>query len=197
MRMTRATIAARGVADDEERPFEREAVLDVLSNRRRRYVIHYLKWLGRETDLRDLAEHVAAWENEVEVTQLDYTDRKRVQNALHQFHLPKMNDGGFVDYDSRRGVVGLSRQTASTNFYVDVLPPWTVPWGLYYLGLSALSFVCFGAAAVGLPPFTLVSPLSWSLFLGVVLAVSSVGHCYDDYYRMRLGAREHPPETRT
>lgn len=85
-----------------ETPLEREEILDILSNRRRRYALHYLKWNGCETPLRELAEHVAAWENEREADQLSYAERKRVQNALHQFHLPKMDDHGFVEYDTRR-----------------------------------------------------------------------------------------------
>lgn len=192
--MATSTVAVRGAEVSDVQSLTREEVLEVLSNQRRRYALHYLKWYGEETTLRDLAEHVAAWENETEVDLLTYADRKRVQNALHQFHLPKMDDRGFVDYDARRGRVKLSRQTEETDFYVDVLPSRDVPWGLYYLSLSGLSLVVFAGAALSLPPFSFFSPLSWCLFLVVVLSVSSVGHFYDNYYRMRLGAREHPPE---
>lgn len=176
--------------------FEHEDVLDILSNRRRRYALHYLKWNGEETALRDLAEHVAAWENEVEISDLSYTERKRVQNALHQFHLPKMDENGFVEYDARRGVVRLSKQVAETDFYVDVLPSRAVPWGLYYLCLSGFSLITFVGAALQFPLFSTVPPLTWFLFFVAVLSVSSVGHFYDNYYRMRLGAQKHPPEVR-
>lgn len=192
--MATSTVAAHSTDSSAVPSLDREEVLEVLSNRRRRYALHYLKWYGKETELRDLAEHVAAWENETTVDQLTYTDRKRVQNALHQFHLPKMDDRGFVEYDSRRGVVTLSPQTAETDFYVDVLPTRDVPWGLYYLSLSGISILVFTATALQVPPFSFVSPLSWCLLLVVVLSVSSIGHFYDNYYRMRLGARERPPE---
>lgn len=182
--------------DLEEPPLEREEILDILSNRRRRYALHYLKWKGCETPLRELAEYVAAWENQMEVDQLDYTERKRVQNALHQFHLPKMDDHGFVEYDARRAQVALTARTAETDFYVDVLPSRDVPWGLYYLGLSGVSLVVLGGAALQFPPFSFVAPLTWCLFFVFVLGVSSVGHFYDNYYRMRLGAQKRPPEAR-
>lgn len=39
-------------------------------------------------------------------------------------------------------------------------------------------------------------PLTWCLFFVFVLSVSSVGHFYDNYYRMRLGAQKRPPEVR-
>lgn len=182
--------------DLEETPLEREEILDILSNRRRRYALHYLTWNGRETPLRELAEHVAAWENKVEVDQLSYAERKRVQNALHQFHLPKMDDHGFVEYDARRARVALTARTAETDFYVDVLPSRDVPWGLYYLGLSGVSLVVLGGAALQFPPFSIAAPLTWCLFFVLVLSVSSVGHFYDNYYRMRLGAQKRPPEAR-
>lgn len=194
--MATSTVAARGADAFGVQKLDREEVLDVLSNQRRRYALHYLKWHGQETDLRDLAEHVAAWENETEIDQLNYSDRKRVQNALHQFHLPKMDDRGFVDYDARRARVKLSPQVVETDFYVDVLPSRDVPWGLYYLGLSGVSLLVLGGAALQLPPFSSVAPLSWCLFFVATLTVSSVGHFYDNYYRMRLGARERPPEVR-
>lgn len=192
--MATSTVATRGTDGPGAQELDREEVLDVLSNQRRRYALHYLKWHGEETDVRDLAEHVAAWENETEVDRLSYADRKRVQNALHQFHLPKMDNRGFVEYDARRGTVQLSPQVAATDFYVDVLPKRDIPWGFYYLGLSGISLILLTGSALQLPPFSVLSPLSWCLFVVTVLAVSSVGHFYDNYYRMRLGAHERPPE---
>lgn len=192
--MATSTVAVRGSGPVAVPKLGREEVLEVLSNRRRRYALHYLKWHGQETSLRDLAEHVAAWENGTDLETLSYSDRKRVQNALHQFHLPKMDDRGFVDYDARGAVVSLSAEAAGTDFYVDVLPSRDVPWGLYYLVLSALSLFVLAGSALGLPLLSAVDSLSLSLGFVVVLGVSSLGHFYDNYYRMRMGKREKPPE---
>ncbi|MFB6078167.1 MAG: hypothetical protein ABEJ80_04220 [Halarchaeum sp.] len=125
---------------------------------------------------------------------LSYRERKRVQNALHQFHLPKMEDHGFVEYDSRRGAVTLTAAAAENDFYVDVLPTRGIPWGLYYLGFSGVMTLALAAALVHLAPFSTVPALDWCVFFATALFVSSLGHFYDNYYRMRLGAREKPPE---
>lgn len=184
----------RDVTSHKEHVLNREEVLYILSNQRRLFTLHYLKWSSRETDLRELAEHVAAWENDLTPDQLTYADRKRVQNALQQFHLPKMMERGFVEYDEIQGTVSLSERVADTEFYVDILPSRSIPWGMYYLGLSALFVVVLGGATLDVYPLSLASPLAWSLFFVVVLSVSSLGHFYDNYYRMRLGAQERPPE---
>jgi len=182
-------------SDPGESEFTRENVLEVLSNRRRRYALHYLKHRGDgPVDLRELSERVASWELEKDAEQLSYQERKRVQNALRQFHLPKMDDCGFVEYDATRGTTRLTDGAAEQEFYVDVLPKRGIPWGLYYLGLSALSVVTLAGGTFGVFPFALLTPTLWCVFFVTALSVSSLGHFYDNYYRMRMGTREKPPE---
>jgi DNA-binding transcriptional ArsR family regulator len=173
----------------------RDDVLDVLSNERRRYAMHFLKRHPEErVSLGKLSEHVAGWELDKPVDQLSYKERKRVQNALRQFHLPKMEERGFVVFDTRDGTVRLTETATRQEFYVDVLPRRGIPWGLYYIGLSVLSIVSLLGTWFALYPFTLLSPLAWCVGFAVMLTVSSVGHFYDNYYRMRLGAREKPDD---
>jgi hypothetical protein len=105
-------------------------MLEVLSNRRRRFVIHALKQRDeRRISVSELAEQVASWENDKEIAGLTHQERKRVRNALRQFHLPKMDDHGFVEYDSRRGKVSLTDAAANTDFYIDSLTGRDIPWG--------------------------------------------------------------------
>ncbi|MXR21008.1 DUF7344 domain-containing protein [Halobacterium bonnevillei] len=175
--------------------FSRDTTLEVLSNQRRRFTIHYLKQHDdRQVSVSELATQVAAWEYDKDPDALSHQERKRVQNALRQFHLPKMDDYGFIEHDAQRGTVTLSDAAASTNFYVDSLTGSDIPWGAYYLALSALGFILVVGLWVDLYPFSLVSPLTCGVFFVTALAVSSVGHFYDNYYRMRLGARDKPPE---
>ena len=193
--MSAATTEPNTRPDEDRADFSRDDVLDVLSNRRRRFAIHYLKHhRSEEVSLRQLAERVASWENEKAVAELDHRERKRVVNALRQFHLPKMADHGVVDYEPRRGTIRLTEAAASTEFYVDVLPERGVPWGLYYLGLAGLSVVCLVGLWLAVPPFTALPPLAWETFFVTALSVSALGHFYDNYYRMRLGVSETPSE---
>jgi hypothetical protein len=149
---------------------------------------------GEAVGVSDLAERVASWENDKPIEELTHKERKRVRNALRQFHLPKMDDYRFIEYDSRRGTVELSDAAANTNFYVDSLSGGGIAWGVYYLGLSALSAVSLVGLWFEVFPFSLLSPLTWGLFFVTALVASSVGHFYDNYYRMRLGTRDRPTE---
>lgn len=176
--------------------FSRDAVLEMLSNQRRRFVIHALKRANGELSVSELAEQVASWEYDKPVERLDHRERKRVRNALRQFHLSKMAEYGFIEYDANRGLVSLSEAADRANFYVDSLTGGDVPWGVYYLALSVLAALLMGGVYFGLPPFSWVSPVGYGVFLVGTLLVSAVGHCYDNYYRMRLGAREEPAEVR-
>jgi len=172
----------------------RDVVLEVLSNERRRYVVHYLKRHdGRTVPLGDVAEHVASWELDKPVAALNYRERKRVRNALQQFHLPKMEERGFVEYEERDGRVGLSPAASDEEFYLDILSNREVPWGAYYLGVSGFGLVCLGGVLFGAAPFASLTPLALFAGFTAVLTVSSLGHFYDNYYRMRLGAGETPP----
>jgi hypothetical protein len=83
---------------------------------------------------------------------------------------------------------------AETDFYVDSLTGREIPWGVYYLGFSVLSSICLIGLLSGVYPFVLLSPLAYGVFFVTALSVSSVGHFYDNYYRMRLGTRDTPPE---
>jgi hypothetical protein len=180
---------AKNVQATTQEAFTRDDTFEVLSNQRRRFTVHYLKHHGGEVGVSELADHVAAWENTKTVEELDHRERKRVRNALRQFHLPKMAEHGFIEYDARRGVAGLTDIARETEFYVDSLTGGEVPWGVYYLGLSGLSAVSFAGLWAGIIP-----PLAWGVFVVVALCLSSLGHFYDNYYRMRLGANERPAE---
>ncbi|MFC6862479.1 hypothetical protein ACFQGE_03265 [Halomicroarcula sp. GCM10025817] len=184
-----------GGSDDEQTPSQDE-VFEVLSNRRRRFVFHYLKRERREVYLRELAEHVAAWENDKPVAELTSMETKRVKTALHQHHLPKMDESGFVVYDSGRETVELADAVADLEVYLDVVPGADVPWSLYYLGLSVVGLVVLGGAWSDLGPFASVPHLSGAAFLAVILLVSAVVHTYFNFSRLRLGTTADPPEVR-
>jgi len=185
----------------DQQSLTRDTILEVLSNQRRRFAIQYLKHQQsrhtQESDavpIGELADQIASWENNKPIDQLTAQERKRVQNALRQFHLPKMADYGFINFNSQRGRVTLTETAAKTDFYVDVLPERGIPWGAYYLGLTGICLFCLAGIVGSLYPFSLFSPLAWSGFFVTVFGVSSLGHFYDNHYRMRLGARETPPE---
>ncbi|RLN01390.1 hypothetical protein [Haloarcula sp. Atlit-7R] len=181
-----------GGQDRNQRPTE-DQVFEILSNRRRRYVFHYLKQRDREVYLREVAEQVAAWENDKSTRDLSSAETKRVKTALHQHHLPKMDDRGFVQYDATRETVQLDENVADLEVYLDVVPGADIPWSLYYLGLAGLGIVMLTGAWADLGPLASIPEFSCAAFIVVTLLVSATIHTYVTYSRLRLGGTEKPP----
>ncbi len=182
---------------DETNPFSHDTVLKVLSNQRRRFVLHFLKRRGkRSVEVGDLAGQIAGWENEKPPDLLSYKERKRVQNALHQFHLPKLDDHGLIEYDSQRKTVTLTDAAADQDFYIDVVPKRDIPWSLYYLGYALLSGLVLVGGWAQVWPVTLLETELWGVFFVTIILFSSLVHVHDSKRHMRLGARETPPEVK-
>lgn len=89
----------------EDRPPRLDEIFGVLQNERRRLILRYLDEHDGETAIGDLAEHVAAIENDIPRAELRSKQRKRVYISLYQSHLPKLDDAGAVTYDQDRGTV--------------------------------------------------------------------------------------------
>lgn len=158
----------------------RDQIFEVLSNQRRRYVLHYLK---RNDDreripLRELVDQVAAWENDTPVEKLDSSDRKCVYTALKQSHLPKLDDMGVVEYDNLRGEVTLTEAAEEVQLYLEYVPEDDPPWSQYYLVLSgACGTLALGAWA-GIDPFGQVSGLLIAGLVVTAFVASSALHAY-------------------
>ena len=168
-----------GASGDRTVELTEENVFEVLSNERRRYAYHYLKQVDRRpVDVKELTDHVAAWEYDKEPETVTTDERNRVATALRQFHLPKMDETGFVDYDRRRGEAVLRAEAADLEVYLDVVPGPDVPWSRYYLGLAAVDAVLLGGTAAGVGPLGSVDPLAVATFVVATLAASAGLHLY-------------------
>jgi hypothetical protein len=147
----------------------------MLSNRRRRYVLYYLNRNPGPASLRDLAERIAAWENDVEVANLDYKQRKRVYTSLHQTHLPKLDEAGVVDYDRSAGTITLADRATDLDVYLKLVDEHDIPWSDFYLGLSTVTSLFVAAAWLGVYPFSTLPDLAlaggvlglFTLFAGI------------------------------
>jgi len=169
-----------------------EEVFDVLSHRRRRFALHYLVQRG-ETDLGELAEYVAAWENDKSVAELTTSERKHAYSALQQTHLPRMDDVGVVEFNKNRGTIEPSEALAELDIYMDVVRGNEIPWSEYYIGLTGVGAALVAALWLGAYPFTMLSETAWAAFLTTMFGVSALVHHY--YARKtRLGVGERPPE---
>lgn len=157
-------------------PDSMDTVLKVLSNRRRRETIRYLKSTGGESTVRDISRQVAAWENGVHPDAVKYDQRKRVYTSLHQSHLPRLAREGFIDYDRNRGTVSLTPDADDLQIYLEVVTGRDILWSEYYLSLSVVAFLLVGAASAGMSPFATLPGTTYGFATAAVLGVSALVH---------------------
>jgi DNA-binding transcriptional ArsR family regulator len=172
----------------------RDDVFELLSNQRRRYMLHHLKQQDEAVELGPLSEHVAAWENETAVEEISSSERKRVYTSLQQFHLPKLEDLGVVEFDQREGTVHLSERAGDLDIYLEVVEGDDIPWSQYYLGLGAVNLALLTAALVNAYPFALIPIGGWAVFSVTTVLISAIAHTYISHSEMRLGRNDRPPE---
>lgn len=180
-------------ASTAERPPSNEHIYGLLADRRRRYALHYLMQQGEPVTLRDLAEQVAAWENDKPIEELRSQERKRVYIALYQSHLPSMDREGIVEYDSDRGEVALSSTFTDVDIYLEAVPRNDVPWSVYYLGLAVANALLLGLAYYEVTPFDRLPDLAWGALVLVTFAGSALAQTWLGR-RMRFGDEGPPPE---
>lgn len=155
-----------------------DTIFSILSNERRRYVLRYLDRVEREAELGDLTERIAAWENGVEVGELEYDQRKRVYTSIHQTHLPKLDDAGVVDYDHDRGTVALAAGAADLDAYLAAVDNDGQRWSRRYLGLSALCLAALAAAWLDVFPLAAVPELALATVVAIVFGVLAATHAW-------------------
>jgi len=168
----------------------RGEIFDLLSNHRRRYTIHYCKREENPVTLSDLAEQVAAWEQDKDINEITSDERKRVYTSLQQTHLPTLDDAGMVNYEN--GEIELTNRANELDVYLDVVPGDSVPWGVYYLGLSVFSGLVLAGLWTEVIPTDPIPTLGWAGLLVALFAVSAVVHVYQSR-KFRLGEMDTPP----
>jgi hypothetical protein len=181
--------------DSGGRDLTRDDVFEILSNDRRRCIVHYLKKHDdRRVDLRELVDYVAAWETDTDIDELDGDKRKSVYAAIRQTHLPKMEEAGIVEYEHMRGEVELTDCAREVELYLEYVPGDDLAWSELYLGLSAVALSLTVVAWSGIYPFGWLS--AWVLAFGftVVFVVTAAVHTYQSRQR-QLGTGEYEIET--
>ena len=189
MGITNSSLETReSLAEPVQNELPRDEIFDVLSNERRQCILHYLKKQGgRRVDLRELVNHVAAWENDITLEQLDSAERKRVYTALRQSHLPKLEDSGLIEYDHMRGEIELKDQAREVQMYLEYVPANDIPWSQYYLGLSAVSAALVTVTWAGIYPFGGIPALGLATIIVALFFFSAGVHAYQSS-KNRIGS---------
>jgi len=164
----------------------------MLSNRRRRWVLHYLKQTKEQrVDLRSLVDSISAWEYNTPADELPWKKRKRVYTALRQSHLPKLDDAGAIEYDQSRGIVELTDEAAELQMYLEYVPARDIPWSHVYLGLTIVGVALTVFAQYAIFPFV---ELGGTVLAGIFVAMFGITAAVHTSYahRNRIGRGEPP-----
>lgn len=186
--------AGESLADETE-TITHDDCFELLSNHRRRFTLHYLQQAENGTELGELAEQIAAWENEIPQEEISYDQRKRVYTSLQQVHLPRMDDMGVVEFDDREGTITMGPAAEEIEIYMEVVGGREIPWSLFYTALGLVNFAVVALVALELPVFGLLSGIETAVFVATTFLVTSLAHLYITRTEMRLGASDGPPET--
>lgn len=150
-----------------------DEIFDILKNSRRRETIRYLRENGGETTLSDVAEHIAALENDTTVRAISSAQRKRVYVGLYQCHLPKMDDTDVVDFEQNRGTIELGPNAEQLYPYLE--EPESREWYKLYTGVALGGGVLFATTQLGASSFGF-TPTVALLWLLVAMTVCVVSH---------------------
>ena len=92
-------------ANEQVTKLTADTILELLANRRRRYLLYALRDYDEPVTLSELAEHVAGWEHNMPPSEVPKNDYKSVYVSSVQCHVPKLDDAGVVDHDPRNHTV--------------------------------------------------------------------------------------------
>lgn len=157
--------------------------LEILNNPRRRYVLSLLDATPDGLTIGELANQVAAWEQDTSVAELTSQQRKRVHVSLYQTHVVKMSDLGVVQFDRDSGLVTLTPKAEQIRQFLPA-EEGTRPWQLYYglfAGVGLLVYLLKLGGVLDVLPWAAVALLVYGGFLLI-----TVGHYYDS----RTSSRE-------
>ncbi|USZ71142.1 DUF7344 domain-containing protein [Natronosalvus halobius] len=98
-----------------------DVILELLANRRRRYLLYALRGRTKPIELSKLAEEVAGWEHDVHPDEVAKNEYKSVYVSSVQCHVPKLADAGVVDHDDDNHTVILADNFEQLEPYLRVV----------------------------------------------------------------------------
>ncbi|MFC4248608.1 hypothetical protein ACFOZ7_17025 [Natribaculum luteum] len=105
----------------EPRELTADTILELLANRRRRYLLYALREYDEPIELSKLAEQVAGWEHDVPPDEVAKNEYKSVYVSSVQCHVPKLADSGVVDHDESNHTVVLSDNFEQLQPYLQLV----------------------------------------------------------------------------
>jgi len=98
-----------------------DTILELLANRRRRYLLYALRGRTDPIELSTLAEQVSGWEHDVPPEAVEKNEYKSVYVSSVQCHVPKLADAGVVRHDQSNHSVILDDNFAQLEPYLQLV----------------------------------------------------------------------------
>ncbi|ELY46914.1 DUF7344 domain-containing protein [Natronorubrum sulfidifaciens] len=108
-------------SDRDVQKLSADTILELLANRRRRYLLYALRGRDDPIELSTLAEQVAGWELDVPPDEVAKNEYKSVYVSSVQCHVPKLADAGVVDHNEDNHTVVLSDNFTQFEPYLRVV----------------------------------------------------------------------------
>ncbi|TQQ82085.1 DUF7344 domain-containing protein [Halonotius roseus] len=155
-----------------------DELFDVLSNRRRRHVVYFLKHMTQPVEIGTLATQIAAWETDKPMAEVTRAERKRVYTSLQQVHLPKMDNVGLIRFEKPSSLIEPTPLLADVDLDSGSPDGGERPWHQYYALLSLTSIGVVGTATANIWPIRLVPMTAW---FGTVVSLFFILACIHAY----------------
>ncbi|WP_256301008.1 DUF7344 domain-containing protein [Haloarchaeobius salinus] len=164
------------MSETEGEGLTQDVVFDILSNSRRRFILSRLQKRDEPIELMDLANQIAAWENDTTVDELTDKQSKRVYVSVYQTHVPKLESVGLITYDPDTGLIELADQAREIDRYMPDQEEEEVPWHRYYVALAGLSAAFFLLVIANVPVLGALSTPVAGVVIVVAFAMLSTVH---------------------
>ncbi|SFR36613.1 DUF7344 domain-containing protein [Halogeometricum limi] len=177
-----ADVTEQSEQEEMQEMLSKDTVFELLKNQRRRDAIQYLKENEGEAKLGDMAEFIAAKENDIEIAQLSSSQRKRVYIGLYQCHLPKMANSGVIDFEKNRGDITLKPMAEQLEPYLGDSTPAqnddNSPSSKRNVAVAGVVGTAVAAGLLGAPGFALVPDAGWAVVSTTALVVLTAMETY-------------------
>lgn len=134
---------------EHEDELTQDVVFDLLSNRRRRYILSRQYERAEPTSLMTFAAEIAAQENNIPVDDVSDEQQKRVYVSIYQTHVPKLADAGAISYDPDSKLIELAENAPELLEYLHPPEDDEPPWQLIYVGVALVGLAVHLLGVVG------------------------------------------------
>lgn len=182
--------ARRGPLDpaDSEAVVERDELLEILGNRRRRLLWALLHRRDGPVDLAEASRRVAARERGVDPAAVASEERKSVYASLYQHHCPVMAEAGAIEFD-RDGSTVAPVPAAERQRFLDLEVDSRAVARTVVGALAAAAGAVGVGWTLGAPLLSALSPVEFVVSVGVSVGISAAVYAVvvSRRYPVRLG----------